>query len=229
MAWLPGRAQRAAAGGGSSLMWLYVLAMVPVITDVIETGRLPRLPREWLTEVVAGAVIALLVRRVRRDHAAALLDARRDPLTSLLNRRAFGEELEWACARARRFERPLCLVCIDLDDFKSINDGGGHDTGDLALRQLADTLAASVRQGVDLVFRLGGDEFALLLPDTLAAAAEVAIERLRRALAARQPVWAGVPLAISAGVVELGHDESAAAFASRADAAMYAAKRARRG
>ena len=83
------------------LRWLYGLVALPVLTDLVETGRLPAAPREWLTEVVAGLVIAVLVRQVRKEHRAVLALARSDGLTGLWNRRAFEEGIEDECSRAR--------------------------------------------------------------------------------------------------------------------------------
>jgi diguanylate cyclase (GGDEF)-like protein len=198
-----------------------VLLLVPMLTDVIETGRLPRAPREWVTEIVAGAVIALLVRKVRQAHVAALSLARMDGLTGLWNRRAFEEAIEDDCARARRLQQPLTLVYIDLDCFKQINDGAGHHVGDRVLRQLAEAVRSAVRSHVDRGFRLGGDEFALLLPGSSATEAEAVLARIRQRCAELDPVWIAGPVAISAGIVEFEGQEDAEDFTRRADAEMY--------
>ena len=75
----------------AGLGWLYLLIAVPTLTDLVENGRWPAVPREWITEIVASMVIALLVRRVRKEHFAVLALTRLDPLTGLWNRRAFDE------------------------------------------------------------------------------------------------------------------------------------------
>src|SRR5207247_8805845 len=91
--------------------------------------------------------------------------APQDPLTSVLNARAFSHELAQELSRNRRYGRPLALIYLDLDDFKSVNDAHGHATGDAVLRLVADAMRGAVRQA-DVVGRLGGDEFAGLMPET---------------------------------------------------------------
>ena len=104
---------------------MYLLVLVPVLTDLVETGRLPVSPREWITEVVVGLVITLLVRKVRKEHCLVLALSRSDALTGLWNRRAFEESVEDDCVRARRSGEPLSLVYVDLDNFKHVNDSDG--------------------------------------------------------------------------------------------------------
>ena len=106
--------------------------------------------------------------------------ATRDPLTDLLNRRAFEETSARHMAQARRFRRPLSLLLMDLDRFKSINDQHGHKAGDQVLQTFATHLESCLR-ATDLACRFGGEEFIVLLPDTdLAQAGELA-ERVRDA------------------------------------------------
>ncbi len=155
--------------------------------------------------------------------------ARTDPLTGLLNRRAFMDEL------TRRFDRlevdglPGALLFVDLDNFKALNDSRGHDVGDEALRVAANVLRAAVRP-TDLVGRLGGDEFALWLDGADELAAAERAEHLRtagpQALVHFSP--AGVPpITFSIGLAGRwpGRGEDAEALMDRADKAMYLVKR----
>ncbi len=133
-------------------------------------------------QVLAGqAGVALenarLYRRVR-DQAI------RDGLTGLYNHRHFHERLREECARARRYELPLSLLMIDIDDFKRFNDEFGHQLGDEALREVSAILTSGVRRGIDLPARYGGEEFAVILPHTGVTGAEVLGRRLRDGLAA---------------------------------------------
>jgi hypothetical protein len=89
----------------------------------------------------------------------------RDPLTRLYNRRKFEEFLRYEFSRSSRHQHSFCLIIIDLDNFKAINDTYGHPVGDIVLEQFADILRKHSRKS-DLVARLGGDEFALILPET---------------------------------------------------------------
>jgi diguanylate cyclase (GGDEF)-like protein len=192
-----------------------------VITSFVENGKLPGTPREWLTEVVAVLVIALLVRQVRKEHRAVIELARRDGLTGLWNRRSFDEAIEDDCARARRSGQPLSLVYIDIDHFKQVNDRDGHARGDKVLQLLAEAIVYAARVHVDRDFRVGGDEFAILLPGSTAAQSETVIARIRTQCERSDPVWAEGLLGLSAGIAEFDERESTHAFVRRADAAMY--------
>lgn len=223
---LPGRL--AARGERPGLRWLYALVATPVLTDIVETGGWPRSPREWFTELVAGLVIAALVRQVRNEHLAALALSRTDALTGLGNRRAFADALEGECARARRSQQRLSLVCIDLDRFKEVNDRLGHEAGDRVLQQLAAAIGGTIRARIDQGFRLGGDEFALLLPGSDAAAAAAVVTRIREHCIRLGGAWADGPLDISSGIVEFDGREDADMLIRRADEAMYLHKARRR-
>jgi diguanylate cyclase (GGDEF)-like protein len=211
------------------LLWLYALVPVPLATDWIENGSLPASPSGWLTEVCGGLVIAALVWRVRRDQRALEALARTDGLTGLLNRRSFEAMLSAECTRARRTRQPLCVVYLDIDRFKDVNDRFGHGAGDQVLRQLTVGILATIRTGIDAGFRLGGDEFALLLPSTTKEQVSAIVARLRSFCAVHDPRWAVGAFDFSAGVVELEPDDTAAALLARGDAAMYREKSSRRG
>jgi len=153
-----------------------------------------------------------------------------DPLTGLANRRRLMERGAEEIARARRFNHPLCVLMIDLDHFKALNDTHGHAAGDRALKQVAESSLAVLRD-IDLVARSGGEEFAVLLPETsLAKGIEVA-DRLRQAVAGLEIMGTGGTVTISAsiGVAELGiADETIDQVLARADRALYDAKAAGR-
>lgn len=105
-----------------------------------------------------------------------------DGLTGCYNRRSFELQLERDLHLATRMRQPLSLVMLDLDHFKHINDRAGHDTGDVALRMLADTLRDELR-AVDTAARFGGDEFVLILPQANSDGAQLVAERLRKRIA----------------------------------------------
>ena len=159
--------------------------------------------------------------------------ARTDPLTGLYNRRAFMDELARRIDRLEREGLPGALLYIDLDHFKAVNDGIGHEAGDEALRMTANLLRAQTRP-TDLLARLGGDEFAIWLDGADGFAAAERAERLRAAAARAFVDLTGrhtPPLTVSIGIAARwpGQDEDIEALLGRADQAMYAVKRAGRG
>lgn len=193
--------------------------------------------RVWDTDerMLASGVTAIV--RVVLEHEAIQREmarqARTDPLTGLLNRRAFMDEL------ARRFDRleveglPGALLFIDLDNFKALNDSRGHEAGDEALRIAGQLLRNNVRP-TDLVARLGGDEFALWLDGAEELGAAERAEQIRVLGPAALAHLAGPgipPLTMSIGIAARwpGRGEDADALMQRADEAMYSVKRTGRG
>ena len=194
--------------------------------------------RAEMTPAVQAAIRALLGEmdelkaevsrlKARLDEAEGLAD--RDPLTPLLNRRAFLRELGRARGFARRHGFPLSLVYFDLDGFKDLNDRLGHAAGDAALRTVAERLAANVRES-DIVGRMGGDEFAAVLMSADQAAAEGRAAMLAQAIEQDLGLAgdSSARLRVSYGVREIGGDQDAEAAIAQADAAMFNAKRSRR-
>ena len=170
----------------------------------------------------AGPAIAN-ARRYREARQLADLDA----LTSLHNRRYFHETLGREVARARRYDRHLALIVLDLDDFKEVNDRVGHLAGDAALADAAERVREVVRTA-DVACRVGGDEFAVILPESTLADADQLYRRIQAAVSARPIAQVG-QLDLSAGVAELRADDDATALFQRADEALYRAKAAGKG
>ncbi len=146
-----------------------------------------------------------------------------DGLTGLANRRAFDERLASELARARRYGRSLSLVLLDLDHFKRVNDGHGHQAGDRVLVRFAHLLTATAREG-ELVARIGGEEFAWLMPETDEEGAYSAAERARTALAGEAFADLGT-LTVSAGVRSVQGAGATDEVIRDADEALYWAKK----
>ncbi len=155
-----------------------------------------------------------------------------DGLTGCFVRRYFDIRIAEEEARLRRYGGNLAIIVMDIDHFKSINDEGGHQLGDAALRELARVLLASVRDGVDVVCRYGGDEFVLILPHTGAEGARILARRIRDDL--REVCLAGPErehrITVSMGIAEMDSQAplTSAELFARADQALYAAKQAGR-
>ncbi|MBA5608848.1 diguanylate cyclase, partial [Duganella sp. FT3S] len=164
----------------------------------------------------------------QHEREQALTDiAYTDPLTRLANRRAFLQQAGAAFAGARRHQRPLALLMIDLDHFKHVNDTYGHAAGDAVLVRTANCMRDSVRRA-DFPARLGGEEFVVLLPDTGLDDAFEAAERLRRMIEQAPPAeFDGHVITVTAsiGVALMQADsKDIASLLHEADLALYRAK-----
>jgi diguanylate cyclase (GGDEF)-like protein len=164
-----------------------------------------------------------------RLHRLIQKQAKTDPLTQLLNRREFEEQLAREVERAQRFGTPVGLVVLDLDDFKLINDRFGHLAGDGVLKEAARAIRQVTRE-IDQPARWGGEEFAVILPHTAIDGAARLAERLRQAIAERQiptPDGRSVRVTASFGVAALpGSGTTQVELTAAADDAVYRSKRA---
>ncbi|WCB93588.1 hypothetical protein DSM104299_02301 [Baekduia alba] len=149
-------------------------------------------------------------------------DATTDPLTGLANHRAFQERLRAELGRAARHGSSVAVALVDVDNFKAVNDAGGHAIGDSVLRDVAGVLGEHLR-AEDVLARVGGDEFAVLLPESCAADAVAALERARRAME-RAPHTGGARVTISVGVCDVAHAIDAEQLTRFADGALYWSK-----
>ena len=144
-----------------------------------------------------------------------------DCLTGLANRRALLTAATREIARMQRTGRPACVVLVDIDHFKAVNDDFGHAVGDAVLKLTAETLAAHTRS-TDTVARWGGEEFVLLLPETDLAAAQIVAEKCRLAVATQKSAQAGVTITL--GVSLICPNESIETAIACSDAALYEGK-----
>jgi diguanylate cyclase (GGDEF)-like protein len=186
----------------------------------------------WLYSLAAQALLATcmvmcylwyLVTELGRELAE---QARTDSLTGALNRRAMEEAALRETARSTRHGNPLCMIVLDVDHFKHLNDTRGHAAGDRALQALVDQVKIMLRAN-DLIARTGGEEFTILLPDTSTSAGTQAAERVRQAIEALEIPFEDEPIrfTISAGVAQLDLSQGSwEVMMRRADSAMYLAK-----
>lgn len=156
-----------------------------------------------------------------------LRQATTDKLTGLDNRRQFDQRLADETLRARRYNGSYCLLLIDIDHFKQVNDTHGHPAGDAVLKTLAVLFGSQVRD-VDTVARFGGEEFALILPETEAGDARRLGERIRQSVADHPftlPDGERIAVTVSIGIAAFpGAAREAADVVAHADQALYAAK-----
>jgi diguanylate cyclase (GGDEF)-like protein len=192
----------------------------------------------WLATTAVNltglCLIAYTGTAIGREQRRAREDANRlatvDPLTGLRTRPYLFGALDRELARSQRTGRGFCLLMIDLDDLKGINDRHGHLTGDRALRLVGDVVRAGIRR-IDTGGRVGGDEFVVLLPETDPTGGWVLAEKMRRAVSDGGLLAGTVPVrtSVSIGLVTYPHDgESVGELLERADEAMYRSKHAGR-
>lgn len=167
------------------------------------------------------------VEKLHQELESAKGEAMVDPMTGILNRRGFDKTVSRILDQEDFAGKEICLLMIDIDHFKSINDNFGHLVGDKVIRAVADMLKSKIR-GQDSVARLGGEEFAVLLPDTPVEGGFSVAEHIRkgiengkiRRIDSNKPIGA---VTVSIGIANLGRG-SFAEMMERADKALYASK-----
>lgn len=185
--------------------------------------------------------MALVIHAYHRTHVRSLerrlatqvsetrrfrIDASRDSLTGLLNRRGIEVALQQAILEAREKGRPLLIGIADLDRFKRVNDTHGHLVGDQVLQITARRMSQNLRKERDALGRWGGEEFLLLLGDTSPEVGREVGERIRRAIC-DTPIGADgleIPISLSLGLSALAPDDDLSSLIGRADEALYRAK-----
>ena len=225
-----------------------IAALRPQLEAMVPTVSMPVAPTAPVVEPAAGpeswpvsaqALIDSLMQeneRLRGELQQRTLEVRiaetqadSDVLTPTLNRRAFLREMQRAMADCRRYSEQACLIYLDMDGFKTINDTYGHAAGDAALQYVAEALKASVREG-DSVGRIGGDEFAVLLRRADLNSTRVKAMKLEAELALGTFEYQGLYLKAggSFGVRAYADQSSAETWLSEADAAMFLVKKSSR-
>lgn len=217
IAWLGGRS--------NGLLIAFLAAAMWAISDGVSARQFSASWIPWANSVtrwMTYSLVAFLTAKVHEQYDKEHENATRDVLTGLLNRRAFLDGGMLEVERLKRYSHPAAFVFIDLDNFKQLNDTQGHDVGDAALQEVAETLRNMLRT-TDLVARLGGDEFAVLLPEIgFDAALDTANKIL---LAAHKALQKFPPVKLSIGLAWYEEiNKPFLAMLEDADRLMYAAK-----
>jgi diguanylate cyclase (GGDEF)-like protein len=193
------------------------LVLIFNVYVIYQQLQITRIRRQLTDQVFAVDKVEVLAQEV---YKMALLD----PLTGLFNRRYIEQRLEDEIARSQRHGRPLSVIMFDLDEFKQVNDTYGHIAGDALLKAFADRLSRATR-GSDAAGRYGGDEFLVVLPECKPENVQAVLKRLEGISANIE--GRNLLLELSAGWAQLLPGESAKELLARADAELYANKRAR--
>jgi diguanylate cyclase (GGDEF)-like protein len=192
----------------------------------LESAR-PLAPEQRRLGLALGERLSLALSNIALQESLRL-QSLRDPLTGVYNRRYLEDSLPRELSRAGRRGRPLCLLAVDIDHFKRINDTYGHDAGDAVLARIA-TLMATRSREEDIVCRVGGEEFLLIMPEADLAAATRRADQLREAVRSIHFESDGrvlPPVTVSIGVAQwCGAGRDGGALKAAADRALYAAKR----
>ncbi|MGE5412937.1 MAG: diguanylate cyclase [Syntrophomonadaceae bacterium] len=219
------------AWAAGELLWIPLYSEERLLgclrVDQPKNGRLPSAETIRSLEIFANQAVAAI--ESARSYAEAREQSIRDSLTGAYNHRHFQEVLQRELGRAERVGRPLTVVMLDIDDFKSINDRFGHPVGDAILQGIVAEIRGEVRGDMDLLARYGGDEFALVLPETPATEAVLVAERVRRRIDERlfrMPESGQVLRAtVSIGLATYPDDAPEKRdLVEKADAALYRAK-----
>ena len=206
----------------------FPLIVGPTVVGVLGVQNTPRLSEtDRIACTTAVAPLALALRNVRVVHELQQQGII-DQLTGCLNRATGVMNLQGELRRARRSRRPVSILMIDIDHFKSINDTRGHLAGDAVLEKLG-ALIGQVLRTTDVRCRFGGDEFLVILPETALAGAEQAAHKLQAAMHSLDAGIDGSRTTLSIGIAQAERGElDAASLVGRADAALYKAKQAGR-
>ena len=203
----------------SAVSWLIAdLNMLPAFSSVF----IPYLNETFrLTVFLIVTLILSKLKRAMDNHKAL---ARTDPLTAIPNRRAFYDLAEMELNKARRYQNPLSVLYLDIDNFKQINDRLGHHIGDMLLCSAANMIKSNIR-AIDIIGRFGGDEFVILLaqtgPDSVALVARKLKDKLSNLM--QNNNW---PVTFSIGAVTFENaPESVEQLIIAADKQMYNAKK----
>ena len=202
----------------------FPLMVGPTVVGVLGVQNIPELsPTDRIASTAAVAPLALALRNLRVLHELQQQGII-DQLTGCLNRATGVMNLQGELRRARRSRRPVSILMIDIDHFKTINDTRGHLAGDAVLEKLG-VLIGQVLRTTDTRCRFGGDEFLVILPETALAGAEQAAIKLRAAMKNLDAGIDGSSPTLSIGIAQAERGElDAASLVGRADAALYKAK-----
>ena len=204
-----------------SLAGFLVYLLIRARTRVLERRR------KYLELVIAQRTTQLDEQRQQLEKANLLLNqlAIRDPLTNLYNRRHFFDLAETEFLRSRRSGHICCLLLIDIDHFKLVNDTHGHLTGDAVIQMVSALVLGSMRV-TDTVARFGGEEYIVLLPETNRAQALQLAQRIRTSIASAplHIVDKTIAVTLSIGCAQIDTDRTLNQFMERADKALYTAK-----
>jgi diguanylate cyclase (GGDEF)-like protein len=206
-------------GLGSDVLIMTGFSAEYTFKEVVKIGATDFIVKPFKSDELEAKLNRIIKERKLKDELLAL--SIQDSLTGLFNRRHFFQKTNQEMQRAKRQNRELSLILLDIDNFKQYNDTYGHLEGDKALALLGRVIQSSLRKNVDSAFRYGGDEFAILLIETTLHEAVMVAERIRRSF---EMMGIG-STTLSLGVAEYNFNYDIETFLNKSDMALYKAKR----
>ena len=214
------------AGIGAGILISFTSAISWLLADLMMVNFFSNAIIPYLNEtfrLIVFLIITFIIFKLKTALENQKELAGTDPLTSVVNRRAFYDLANLELNKARRYQTPISFLYLDIDNFKKINDHFGHHIGDKLLRSVAETIKNNIR-AIDLIVRFGGDEFGILLAETGAESAAQVVGKLKKKLLelVRDNGW---PVTFSIGVATfISPPGSIDEMIDAADAQMYFAK-----
>jgi len=207
--------------------WLLIIVYTAVLIILLGFSGLiyrknRQLQKEIQLRIEFEQQLAIANANIQIEKGKAQKEARTDPLTGIDNLRRFFEYLNDEIKLYKRKKNPFCVMMIDIDHFKKVNDQYGHDIGDLALKSLSQHIEANIRP-YDHLARIGGEEFAVLLPETPVEEAVRVAERVRE-FVEQAPLEIIGAITISLGIAEINEDDTIDSLLRRADEGLYLSK-----
>lgn len=208
-----------------SRYFLFLIILLPILTEYIEIGHLPKSLYDIITEVVLTIVIGAIVLIIYRQYGQLEKLSTLDHLTGIKNRLQLEIDLQREILRAKRSNIGVGLIFFDLNKFKEINDRYGHKEGDNVLIQFAQGLSKFARKGTDYCYRLGGDEFVILLTNLKNEQINDIENKIEERL--KRDVFSELPDGVSAskGIALWRTNETYEDLLKRTDSIMYQAKK----
>ena len=209
---------------------------VEIAAQAIQKGALGYIPKSSLSTEKLGTSIDEALKQwndrqlVKANQEELELLATKDALTGLYNRRSILKKLDEKIKLAHRYDEDLCLLLMDIDNFKNINDQYGHIAGDDVLESVASTIQNNIRE-TDYAGRYGGDELLIIFPQTDTLTASHIAERIRAKIEStimKNNDGSTYNVTVSQGISSYKHDEDQTSFLSRVDQALYKAKQNKR-
>ncbi len=202
---------------------IYLALLIPTVTEFIESGRLPSTAHDIITDVSLTAILLVLIlvsrkqsKEIQKLEETIKETSSHDPLTQLPLRENFEKDLQQAVSKNLHEEQNMHLVCIDVENFKELNETYGYSAGDDVLIKIVKQIKTIIPENSGQLYRLGGDTFALLYPEVDSKLEEQIVTNLVTLSASGQKILNKYQSSLSSGIAKYKHGDNAEKFWMRA-------------